>query len=238
MVRGALPPGAERAPPPTPSTEGGAPAVQSDIPDNRYVNDKFEGLKGGDTAPYQEFNMMPVRMRLVIDQRKLAKLLVECANSSMPIEVRKVSMLPRGETRTQPAGKGGAAAAAAASPSNEMAVDLEGRIYIFKPPQVKADAAAEAEKKPDAKEAAGKPETEKPERRQDRRGEARNRTQARTGRRQDRGPGRQDRSGRRQAGSRRQTETRIIRTRIGGGSTTATPKSETLSSAVRHGIRN
>ena len=39
-------------------------------------------------APYAEFKMMPIRMNLVMDQRRLPKLLVECANSNMPIEVQ------------------------------------------------------------------------------------------------------------------------------------------------------
>lgn len=41
-------------------------------------------------APNPIFNMMPVRMELLMDQRKLPKLLVACANSSMPIEVRRI----------------------------------------------------------------------------------------------------------------------------------------------------
>lgn len=40
--------------------------------------------------PYAEFKMMPIRMNLVMDQRRLPKLLVECANSNMPIEVRRI----------------------------------------------------------------------------------------------------------------------------------------------------
>jgi hypothetical protein len=172
---GGMPPGAGRAPTPSPtptppSADAAAPAAESDVPDNRYVNDKFEGLKAGDKAPYVEFKMMPVRMRLVIDQRKLAKLLVECANSSMPIEVRKLTILSRGEATPKPGGKAGAPAASSASQSHEMAVDVEGRIYIFNAPQVKAETAADAGKKPDAaagdtaaKETAGKTEAAKPE---------------------------------------------------------------------------
>ncbi len=40
--------------------------------------------------PYAEFKMMPIHMSLVMDERRLPDLLVECANSNMPIEVQRV----------------------------------------------------------------------------------------------------------------------------------------------------
>jgi hypothetical protein len=43
-----------------------------------------------------EFKLMPVRMVLVIDHRRLPKLLVNCANSTMPVEVRTVSISSAG----------------------------------------------------------------------------------------------------------------------------------------------
>jgi hypothetical protein len=170
MVRGGPPPGAVRSMPTTPhaSPESSPTAAAGDMPDNRYVNAKFEGLKSADKPPYEEFRMMPVRMRLLIDQRKLPKLLVECANSSMPIEVRKLSILPRGDAPTSR--QAGGAGTPSAPPAHEMGVELEGRIYIFNPPKVKANTAADAAKKPDgeatddaAKPEAGKTETGKTE---------------------------------------------------------------------------
>ena len=66
---------------------------------DRYVKDDGKPLAAEDKPPYSEFKMMPIRMRLTIDQRKLAKLLTECANSAMPIEVRRVRLHPgMGET--------------------------------------------------------------------------------------------------------------------------------------------
>ncbi len=41
-------------------------------------------------AIYSVAKRMPVRIRVVMDQRKLATLLAECGNSSLPIEVRQV----------------------------------------------------------------------------------------------------------------------------------------------------
>jgi hypothetical protein len=40
--------------------------------------------------------MMPIRLDLLMDQRKLPTLLVECANSSMPIEVRRIRIHQNG----------------------------------------------------------------------------------------------------------------------------------------------
>ncbi len=57
--------------------------------------------------PYAEFKMMPVRMSLVMDQRRLPKLLVQCANSNMPIEVRRVRFLKSEPQSTGTAGMHG-----------------------------------------------------------------------------------------------------------------------------------
>ena len=67
--------------------------------DNRYVDDKGQPLPASQAKypyarhPFAEFKMMPVRMSLVMDARKLPRLLVECGNSYMPLEVRRVRLL-------------------------------------------------------------------------------------------------------------------------------------------------
>ena len=68
---------------------------------------------------------MPVYMKLVMDQKRLPRLLVECANSKMPIEVREVrisSAAAAGAVRSArpAAGRRLAAWAAAASPAAGM----------------------------------------------------------------------------------------------------------------------
>lgn len=60
----------------------------------RYVGLNSEPLAADSTPPFREFNMMPVRLILLMDQRKIPDLLVNCANSSMPVEVRKVTIRP------------------------------------------------------------------------------------------------------------------------------------------------
>ncbi|MFZ5831178.1 MAG: hypothetical protein ACOY3P_13895, partial [Planctomycetota bacterium] len=63
---------------------------------NRYIDDAGNPIPYGQPMPYAEFKMMPIMLRLLIDPQKIPRLLTECANSSMPIEVRVVRMNPGG----------------------------------------------------------------------------------------------------------------------------------------------
>jgi hypothetical protein len=83
--------------------------------EKRYVDEKGKPLPKEKTFPYPknletEYKMMPIRMSLVIDQRELPKLLAECANSDMPIEVRRIRFIKSTEdtpmTATPRAGGG------------------------------------------------------------------------------------------------------------------------------------
>ena len=56
----------------------------------RYVDQNKKPIMAGEKHPYAEFKMMPIRMGLEMDQRKIPKLLVECANSTMPVEVQRI----------------------------------------------------------------------------------------------------------------------------------------------------
>jgi len=60
----------------------------------RYVDSGGRPLSTDDDPPFAEYKIMPIRMKLVMNQTKIPKLLVECANSSMPIEVRRVRLKP------------------------------------------------------------------------------------------------------------------------------------------------
>ena len=77
-----------------PRGTGAANELAQQILEGRYVDDKGNPLTADAKSPYAEFKMMPIRMVLVMDQRKLPRLLVECANSSMPVEVRQVGINP------------------------------------------------------------------------------------------------------------------------------------------------
>lgn len=69
-------------------------SIEADLLDGRYVNDQGIPLPYGAKHPFAEFKMMPIQMDLVMDQRRIPELLVECANSSMPVEVRQVGINP------------------------------------------------------------------------------------------------------------------------------------------------
>ena len=59
----------------------------------RYVDDTGKPLDDLAQDPNKEFRMMPIDMRLMIEQKEIPRLLVECANSSMRIDVRSVRIL-------------------------------------------------------------------------------------------------------------------------------------------------
>jgi len=60
----------------------------------RYVDKDLKPLMDTDPPPFAEFNMMAVCLELIVDQRKIPDILVECANSSMPIKVIMVNYSP------------------------------------------------------------------------------------------------------------------------------------------------
>ena len=62
--------------------------------DYRYVDNEGTPLKAEDPRPFAEFEMMPIRLMVEMDQRKVPNLLVHCANSSMHIDVRRVVLNP------------------------------------------------------------------------------------------------------------------------------------------------
>lgn len=60
----------------------------------RYVDDKGTPLGAEDAPPFEQFNRMPICLRLVVDQRYIPEILVNCANSAMPIDVLWVRINP------------------------------------------------------------------------------------------------------------------------------------------------
>ena len=59
----------------------------------RYVDNNGKPLADPKQQPNQEFRMMPVNLRVVMEQRAIPRLLIECANSNMRIDVREVRIL-------------------------------------------------------------------------------------------------------------------------------------------------
>jgi hypothetical protein len=142
---------------------------------DRYVDDKGAPLDAEAKHPYAEFKMMPISMKLYINQRKISKLLVECINRSMPIEVRRVRIRPgAGEildptaaTTGTPTGGGresfrraapsrspgrtavtGASADEAEAGVSDIPVEIQGIIYIYNPPDLNTLGTGAAVEKP------------------------------------------------------------------------------------------
>ena len=65
------------------------------LKDFRYVDQNGNPLPYNATPPSKQFKMIPVHMVLGIDQREIPRLLANCANSDMPVVVRRVSIHPQ-----------------------------------------------------------------------------------------------------------------------------------------------
>lgn len=122
----------------------------------RYIDDKGKPLPYQPQYPHanhprSEFKMMPISMKLVMDQRYIPQLLVNCANSNMPIEVRRVRVLktqgPSGTTAAHMGGgmgggmgmprhgaMGGAAVQQADTTQFDVPVEIHAIINIYNPP--------------------------------------------------------------------------------------------------------
>ncbi len=155
----------EEAAKPAALVEGGD-AEPVKIPDEllkageRFVNERGQRLKPeqlfalGKPGKYPEqapipaqYKLMPVFMRLEVDQRFLGRLLVECANSPLTVEVKDISFKVLGHADRE-ANKGSAEAAGAnMGPKTtknfyDITVEITGHIYLYFPTQ-KADVPAE-----------------------------------------------------------------------------------------------
>ena len=141
--------------------------------ENRYIDDKDQPVPPIPEYPfarhpYSEFKMMPVRLKLVMDQRYLPSLLAECANSSMPIEVRRVRIcktqstplelaatsVQHGNTPSEPGYRSTAPEPGGGGESQELGLDdvpveIYAVIYILNPPdREKLGVRAASEKNP------------------------------------------------------------------------------------------
>lgn len=76
---------------------------------HRYVDDKGKPLEADDPAaptpgPFAEFKQLFVRIKLRIDERRLPRLLANCANSPLPIEVWRTSFVANDFSPQSPGG--------------------------------------------------------------------------------------------------------------------------------------
>ena len=78
----------------TGETEISEADIRKTLRDNRYLDAQEEPLAADTPAPFAEFKRMPIIMKLIVDQRRIPEILVNCANCSMPIDVRHVRIAP------------------------------------------------------------------------------------------------------------------------------------------------
>ncbi|MBN2473749.1 MAG: hypothetical protein JXB62_04035 [Pirellulales bacterium] len=127
--------------------QAGAAAAMKQDSGGRYVDEDGQALSPGKPGPFAEFKMMPIRLDLLVDQTMLPKLMVECANSTMPIEIRSVRLWPNEGSLFNPNEAGKPAltrgkstqssdAAADATAYRYIPVEIEGIICIYNPPDM------------------------------------------------------------------------------------------------------
>ena len=122
--------------------EGGGDEV---LLNSRYLGEDGLPLPAGDLASFgTEFRQLPIRMLLMMDQRWIPQLLVESANSPLPIEVNQVRVNPdKAEVGFGQAGgmMGGSMMGGSYSSNTEMPsspylaqVEVKGVVYIYMQP--------------------------------------------------------------------------------------------------------
>ncbi len=82
-----------------------AGATDDSLQDGRYVDldgspimhTDLQGTPTDDKKFYGQFRMMPFRLQLIMDQRKIMPLLIELRNSTLPLEIRQVRLNPQGK---------------------------------------------------------------------------------------------------------------------------------------------
>ncbi len=87
---------------------------------------------------HAQYKLMPVFMRLEVDQRFLGRLLVECANSPLTVEVKDVSFKVLGHADRESANPQDANVNSGPKDSKnfyDTTIDITGHIYVYYPPQ-------------------------------------------------------------------------------------------------------
>jgi hypothetical protein len=81
----------EMGPMPRPGEEGmGAADADATLLSGRYIDAEGKPIADASTGMGTEFRRLPIRMVLSMDERWLPKVLVECANAPLPIEVQRL----------------------------------------------------------------------------------------------------------------------------------------------------
>jgi hypothetical protein len=130
---------------------GGDPAaIDAAMLANRYLGDDGAPIADGSGDLGKEFRQLPIRMELVIDQRYIPQLLLECANSPLPIEVKQLRINPdksQAGFEGQGGMSGGYSSGGATVTIDDPAfalLQLKGVVFIYNQPTAEPAATAPA----------------------------------------------------------------------------------------------
>ena len=127
-----------------PTSVGVMPGQVAQSTAGRYVDGEGQPLSE-DAPQAAEYKIMPIQMELVMSPSRIPKLQVECANSNMPIEIRRVRIRPgagapfnmagvAGAEARSPSARKGEASSVGQSVDEDLPVEIQGVIYIYNPP--------------------------------------------------------------------------------------------------------
>ena len=112
--------------------------------DESLTANRYLGADGkpaaGDSGTYgtTEFRQLPIQMKLMMDQRKIPRVLIECANAALPIEVKQVRINANqsgtGVTGRSSRGAKSRGLKGVASDPNLAEVEIRGVVYIYNEP--------------------------------------------------------------------------------------------------------
>jgi len=118
-------------------------ATDEELGEGRYVNEQGKPVPAAQ-AESGEFKLMPILMKLVMDQRKIPDLLINCANSELLVEVRRLRVNPEASgTRKKLSNSSRGTRSGTNRNSNagsmvegpyDVTVELRGLIYIYNRP--------------------------------------------------------------------------------------------------------
>jgi len=94
---------------------------------NRYVDQEGNPIADASSGFGAEYRRLPIRMRLYMDQRWIPKVLIECANAPLPIEVQRVRINPEQSGAGFDATIAGSGGGAAGAPMGGMGEMMGGR---------------------------------------------------------------------------------------------------------------
>jgi hypothetical protein len=118
------------------------PGSTEDVFGQRYLDEAGEPLEGDSGEFGREYRKLPIRMVLLMDQRIIPKVLVECANATLPIEVTRLSVnrdqsnvtgfsMGSGRSRSNSIKGSGKFL----NDRNLSTIEIQGTVLIYQPPE-------------------------------------------------------------------------------------------------------